>query len=455
MSRRTDRLSASDKSALLQSLRANVRTSEPAKALKPVATKTWDTSFESLPAFQIFKTQRAAADVLGISNPFYRQHDAKAGAESQIGNQHVVNFASYDYLGLNGHPEITEAVSRAAAEWGTSVSASRITAGERKFHRDLERSIADVYQAEDSVVFVSGHATAVTAIAALVGSKDLVIHDALIHNCIMVGTQLSGSARRVFPHNDLDVLESILESSRESFERVLIVAEGLYSMDGDGPDLARLVEIKERWGAWLLVDEAHSIGVLGKTGKGIWEMQGVDPRRVDLWLGTLSKTLVSCGGYVAGNHAVIDYLKFAANGLVYSVGMPGPATVASIVALDIMRREPERVAKLQANGKLFLDKARAAGLDVGSSWGYAVTPIIVGDTLRTVILADRLLKRGVNAFPIIPPGVPEKSARLRFFISASHTPEQIEAAVQATQEELSALEAAGLAVGTANRLLKR
>jgi 8-amino-7-oxononanoate synthase len=455
MSRRTDRLSASDKSALLQSLRANVRASEPAKAPKPVATKTWDTSFESLPAFQVFKTQRAAADVLGISNPFYRQHDAKAGAESQIGNQHVLNFASYDYLGLNGHPEITKAVAETAAQWGTSVSASRITAGERGFHRKLERAIADVYDAEDSVVFVSGHATAVTAIAALVGSKDLVIHDALIHNCVMVGTQLSGSARRVFPHNDLDVLESILENSRDSFERVLIVAEGLYSMDGDGPDLARLVEIKERWGAWLLVDEAHSIGVLGKTGRGIFEMQGVDPRRVDLWLGTLSKTLVSCGGYIAGSHALVDYMKFAANGMVYSVGMPGPATVASLVALDIMKREPERVAKLQANGKLFMDKARAAGLDVGSSWGYAVTPIIVGDTLRTVILADRLLKRGINAFPIIPPGVPEKSARLRFFISASHTPEQIEAAVQATQEELSSLEAAGLAVGTANRLLKR
>ncbi len=456
MSRRTtDRLSPSDRSALLQSMRANGRQTEPAKVAKPAPTKTWDTSFESLPAFQVFKTQRAAADVLGLSNPFYRVHDAKAGAESLIGNQQVVNFASYDYLGLNGHPEITAAVADVAGKWGTSVSASRITAGERRFHRDLEEGLASVYQADDAAVFVSGHATAVTVIDALVGSKDLVIHDALIHNCIMVGTQLSGAARRTFPHNDLDVLESILETSRDSFERVLIVAEGLYSMDGDGPDLARLVEIKERWGAWLMVDEAHSIGVLGKTGMGVWEHAGVDPRRVDLWLGTLSKTLVSCGGYVAGNHALVDYLKFAANGLVYSVGMPGPATVASIVALDIMKREPQRVAQLQANGRLFIDKARAAGLDVGSSWGFAVTPIIVGDTLRTVILADRLLKRGINAFPIIPPGVPEKSARLRFFISAKHTREQIEGAVLATQEELSSLEAAGLNVGTANRLLKR
>ena len=450
-----DRLSASDRSALLQSMRDRDRKVDHQRSVKPVATKTWDTSFDSLPAYQMFKTQRAAADVLGIANPFYRRHEAKAGAHSVIGNQPVLNFASYDYLGLNGHPEITQAVSDVAREWGTSVSASRITAGERGFHQELERQLAENYQTEDAITFVSGHATAVTVVAALMGPKDLVLHDALIHNCVMVGAQLSGAARRVFPHNDWDVLESILESSRDSFERVLIVTEGLYSMDGDGPDLARLVDIKERWGAWLMVDEAHSIGVLGKTGRGIFEMQNVDPKRVDLWLGTLSKTLVSCGGYVAGSHILVDYLKFAANGLVYSVGMPGPATIAALTALKIMQREPERVSRLQANGQLFLTQARSAGLDVGSSWGCAVAPIIVGDTLRTVILADRLLKRGINAFPIIPPGVPEKSARLRFFLSASHSAQDIELAVATVQEELSALESSGIAVGTASRLLKR
>ncbi len=450
-----DRLSASDRSALLQSMRDRDRKVEPQRPSKPIASKSWDTSFESLPAYQMFKTQRAAADVLGIANPFYRRHDARAGSQSMIGNQPVLNFASYDYLGLNGHPEITEAVSNVARDWGTSVSASRITAGERAFHQELEGKLAENYQTEDAITFVSGHATAVTVIAALVGPKDLVLHDALIHNCVMVGTQLSGAARRVFPHNDWDVLESILESSRDSFERVLIVTEGLYSMDGDGPDLARLVDIKERWGAWLMVDEAHSIGVLGQRGRGIFEMQNVDPRRVDLWLGTLSKTLVSCGGYVAGTHTLVDYLKFAANGLVYSVGMPGPATIAALTAFNIMQREPERVSRLHANGQNFLALARAAGLDVGSSWGYAVAPIIVGDTLRTVILADRLLKRGINAFPIIPPGVPEKSARLRFFISSSHTQQDIERAIATVQEELSALESSGIAVGTASRLLKR
>ena len=155
---------------------------------------------------------------------------------------------------------------------------------------------------------------------------------------------------------------------------------------------------------------------------------------MDIWLGTLSKTLVSCGGYVAGSAALIDYLKLAAPGMVYSVGLPAPAAVAALTAIRLMLREPERVARLQANGKRFLEGARAAGLDVGTSWGYAVTPIVLGDSLRTLTLADRLLVRGYNAFPIIPPGVPERSARLRFFISSEHTEAEIDGAVAAVAE---------------------
>jgi 8-amino-7-oxononanoate synthase len=378
----------------------------------------------------------------------------RAGAHSQIAGQKLVNFASYDYLGLNGHPEITEAVTKATAIWGTSVSASRITAGERDFHRDLERAIADVYQAEDSLVFVSGHATAISTIAALLGPKDLILHDSLIHNCVVVGAQLCGATRRAFPHNDLDALRDILASTRDRFDRVLIVTEGLFSMDGDGPDLARLVDIKEQFECWLMVDEAHSLGILGSTGKGLFEMAGVDPKRVDIWLGTLSKTLVSCGGYVAGKRPLVDYLKLSAPGMVYSVGMPAPATIAALTALDLMRREPERVARLQANGQLFLRKAREAELNVGDSWGYAVTPIIVGDSLKTMLLAQRLLARGYNAFPIVPPGVPEQSARLRFFISSEHSAEEIEGAVAATREELTKLQSGGTSLATMAKLMK-
>ena len=447
----SEKLSRGLKAALLDTMRKPVAAGTPVRA---AALGTgYDTSFESLPAFQHLRGQRALADALGIEMPFYRAHDAKAGAGSVIDGQRVVNFASYDYLGLNGHPEITAAVAQAAADWGTSVSASRITAGERGFHRDLERALADIYEAEASLVFVSGHATAVSTIAALLGPKDLILHDALIHNCVVVGAQLCGATRRSFPHNDMAALADILAGSRDRFDRVMIVSEGLYSMDGDGPDLARLVAIKEQYGCWLMVDDAHALGILGKTGRGIFEMAQVDPKRVDIWLGTLSKSLVSCGGYVAGSRSLIDYLKLAAPGMVYSVGLPATSTIAALTAIRLMQREPERVARLQANGQLFLRRAQEAGFDVGGSWGYAVVPIILGDSLRTIMLADRLLKRGYNAFPIIPPGVPEQSARLRFFISSEHTPAEIEGAVAALREELSRLETEGSTLGGMAKLM--
>jgi 8-amino-7-oxononanoate synthase len=430
-----DRLTGSAKAALLDTMR---RTAPSARPEEPVhsAAANRDMSFESIPAYKLIGSQRAMAEALGLRIPFYRTHDARAGARSVIDGQRVVNFASYDYLGLNGHPEITAAVAEATASWGTSVSASRITAGERDFHHDLEQALAAVYETEASLAFVSGHATAVSTVAALLGPKDLILHDALIHNCVVVGAQLCGATRRAFAHNDMAALAEILASSRERFERVLIVSEGLYSMDGDGPDLARLVALKEQYECWLMVDDAHALGILGATGRGIFEMQGVDPKRVDIWLGTLSKTLVSCGGYVAGSVALIDFLKLTAPGMVYSVGLSAPAAVAASTALRLMLREPERVTRLQARGHRFLAAARAAGLDVGTSWGYAVIPIILGDSLRTITLADRLLSRGYNAFPIIPPGVPERSARLRFFISSEHTESEIDGAVAAIVEEL-------------------
>ncbi|MGI4746373.1 MAG: aminotransferase class I/II-fold pyridoxal phosphate-dependent enzyme [Janthinobacterium lividum] len=436
------RLSGSAKSAMLDTMRRAAPVKE-AEQTAFVGRSGRDMSFESIPAYQNLRSQRAMADALGLRFPFYQTHDVRAGARSVIDGNRVVNFASYDYLGLNGHPEITSAVADATAEWGTSVSASRITAGERDFHHELEQSLADIYESEAALVFVSGHATAVSTIAALLGPKDLILHDALIHNCVVVGAQLCGATRRSFPHNDMAALADILAGSRERFERVLVVSEGLYSMDGDGPDLARLVEIKEQHDCWLMVDDAHALGILGDTGRGVFEMAGVDPKRVDIWLGTLSKTLVSCGGYVTGSRALIDYLKLTAPGMVYSVGLPAPACIAALTAIRLMLREPERVARLQSNGRRFLAAARAAGLDVGTSWGYAVIPIILGDSLRTITLADRLLSRGYNAFPIIPPGVPERSARLRFFISSEHTHAELDGAVIAICEELANIDRDG------------
>lgn len=399
----------------------------------------YDVGFETLPQYQQIKFQREFAKFGALDVPYYRLHAGRSGGTAMIGNREVINFASYDYLGLNGHPEIRAAGEAALATYGSSVSASRISAGERQPHRDLEALLARNYAAEDCIAFNSGHAAGVSTIATFLGPKDLIVHDALIHNCIMVGAQLSGAARRNFPHNNLDALDALLTAERGRFGRAMIVTEGLFSMDGDGPDLARLVELKKKHGCWLMIDDAHGLGVLGKTGKGLFEHQNVDPAGVDLWFGTLSKSLVGCGGYVAGNAIAVDLLKHHAPGFVYSVGMPASVAAASAKALELMNAEPDRVARLAANSQRFLKRAKAKGLDTGEAWGYGIIPVIVGETVRTLVLAERLLAAGFNAFPILPPGVPEKSARLRFFLSATHTPEQIDDVVDAAATILAEL----------------
>jgi len=392
-------------------------------------------AFEEHPSYREILSARALGPLVGLCDPHYRVHEGRAGARTRLNGRNLVNFASYDYLGLNGHPEILAAQAEAAVQYGTSVSGSRLTSGERPVHRALEDALARVYRSEAGVVFVSGHATAASVLQALLSPKDLVLHDELIHNCVMVGAESVRCQRKSYRHNDLVDLDLYLTRNRSQFENVLIVTEGLFSMDGDGCDLARLVEIKEKHGAWLMMDEAHALGVLGSTGRGIAEHCGVDPRSVDIWYGTLSKTLVGCGGYVCGSQALIDILKMRAPGLVFSVGMPAPAAAASLKALSLMRREPERVERLQSNSRRFWDGARARGFDLGTSWGTAIVPIIVGSDLATLRAAYALEARGVYAFPVLEGGggVRQGTSRLRFFISASHTDEDIDGALTAME----------------------
>lgn len=399
--------------------------------------------FESLPGYRELKLQRSAANLIGLGNPFFRVHDTKAGATTRIDGKTFINFSSYDYLGLNGHPDLNDAARKALDEYGTSSSASRIVAGERPGHLSLERALASHYETDACVVMVSGHATNVTTIGALMEPGDVIFHDALIHNSVVTGAKLSGAQRRSFAHNDLDSLETLLGATRHEHRRALIVVEGLYSMDGDAPDLAALVALKERFNAWLMVDDAHGLGVLGRTGIGLAEHCGVDSRSVDIWMGTLSKTLSSCGGYVAGPAALIEYLKCTAGGFIYSVGMSPPLAAAAEAALALMHAEPERVERLRQNGQLFLACAKKQGLDTGTSLGLAVIPVIVGDSLKSVTLSDRLFKRGINVQPIIHPAVPERASRLRFFMTSDHTPEQIRETVAAVAEELAAIEKGG------------
>lgn len=393
--------------------------------------------FDLHPGYQQIRIINDGAERLGLKSPFFKQHQGIAGATTQIDGREFINFGSYNYLGLCGDPDVSAAAKAAIDNYGTTVSASRIVSGERPLHRQLERALADVYEVEDAIVFVSGHATNVSVIGHLFGPKDLVLHDALIHNSTLQGAQLSGAKRLSFPHNDWAALDALLTEQRPHFERVLIVIEGIYSMDGDYPDLPRFIDIKRRHHVFLMVDEAHSFGVMGATGRGIREHFGVAGQDVDIWMGTLSKALAGCGGYIAGVSALVEHLKFMAPGFLYSVGMAPPLAAASLESLQKLLREPHRVEGLKANGACFLKLAQAHGIDTGLSTGLAVIPVITGSSIKAARLSEALFQRGISVQPILFPAVPEKAARLRFFMSCQHTEAQIQFTVDAIAEELA------------------
>jgi 8-amino-7-oxononanoate synthase len=382
-----------------------------------------------------------AAEFLGISNPFFRVHEGIAGAETVIGNRTYINFASYNYLGLNGHPEIASAAKAAIDRYGTSVSASRPVSGERPVHRELEHALAAIHGTEDCVVLVGGHSTNVTVIGHLLGRNDVIVHDALIHNSIVQGAMLSGARRVPFPHLDHEAADRLLRDSRPRNGRALLVIEGHYSMDGDVPDLPAFIAAARRHRSWLMVDEAHALGVLGPRGFGSADRFDVDPAEVDIWMGTLSKSLVSCGGYIAGSKELIDYLKLMAPGFVFSVGMAPPSAAAALSALELLRREPERARRVNDRAALFLQLAREGGLDVGGSIGASIVPVITGSSIRAGRFAQALFERGINVQPILYPAVPERAARLRFFLTAAHSEEQIKQTVAVLLEEYQRVEA--------------
>lgn len=403
--------------------------------------------------YEELRLMRAAAAHLDLANPYFKVHEGIAGATACIGNRQYINFASYNYCGLNGDPRVLQAAVRAMGTFGTSAGASRLVAGERPLHAELEQALAAHYTAEDCVVMVSGHATNVTVLGHLLSVSDLVLHDALAHNSVVQGCVLSGARRLPFPHNDLHALDRLLERVRPTARQALIVVEGHYSMDGDVPDLAGLVALARRYDAHVMVDEAHSLGVLGATGRGVFEHCGVAPSDVDIWMGTLSKTLAGCGGYIAGSAAMVDYLRHTAPGFVYSVGISPPLAAASLAALQALHEEPERVARLQANGASFLAEAKACSLDTGASIGAAIVPVVVGSSIRAARAAELLFERGVNVQPIIHPAVPERAARLRFFLSCQHEPEQIREAVRLTAEAVAQAKAEQIPLAEVIRLL--
>ena len=411
----------------------------PAAAV-PVPDQCCD--FRQLPEYLKLKSTMDLLSATGLENPYFSVHESVTRDTTLIAGRRFVNFCSYNYLGMSGDERVSQAAKDAIDRFGTSVSASRLVSGEKTIHRQLEAAIARWNRTEDAIVYVGGHATNESTIGHLFSAGDLILHDALAHNSIIQGALLSGARRRPFPHNDWKTLDSVLAEVRNEYRRVLIVLEGVYSMDGDYPEIPEFIEIKKRHRAFLMVDEAHSIGTMGNTGRGIAEHFGVAPRDVDLWMGTLSKSFGSCGGYIAGCREMVEYLKYTSPGFVYSVGIPPANAAAALAALQVLEQEPERVALLQARSRLFLELARARGLNTGFSHDTPIVPVIISNSLNALRLSRQLFERGINVQPILYPAVEEQASRLRFFISCCHSEEQIRQAVTATADELRQIDPA-------------
>ncbi len=406
----------------------------PARADGDAATACVD-DFPEVREFEQLLT--SIADT-GVDFPYFRIHQGTVRDTTVVGDRPYLSFGSYNYLGLSGHRAVNEAVHQAIDRYGTSVSASRVLSGERDLTVRLERALAAFLGVADCLTLVSGHATNVTAIGHLVGAGDLVVHDALAHDSILQGVALSGAARRPFAHGDIGRLEDMLRRNRSRFRRVLIAVEGAYSMDGDLVDLPAVVELKKRYGALLMVDEAHSIGTVGERGRGVGEFYGVDRRDVDLWMGTLSKAFASCGGYLGGSARTVRWLRHTLPGFVYSVGMTPANAAAALAATELITAEGNRVRTLQRNAELFRGLAAEAGLATGASAHTPIVPVLLGDSARTLRVADRLFDRGVIADPIFYPAVEEGLSRLRFFLTSDHRADDIRHAVSVLAEEVAA-----------------
>jgi 8-amino-7-oxononanoate synthase len=360
----------------------------------------------------------------------YRKHLGIASAQVNVEGRDMLNFSSYNYLDLSHDPRVKDAAKQAIDRYGTSTGAGRIIRGDIPLFDEFEQELADMLGVEAAVMGVSGWGVNAGVIGYVARSQDLILYDEMVHNSMLTGAKISGARRLAFAHNDYDALERLLQEHRGSYERALILTEGVFSMDGDIPDVPRLIDIKRRHHALLMVDEAHSMGVIGPRGLGVVDYFGIDPRDIDIHFSTLSKSFATIGAYVAGCKELVTMLKYYAPGIGLYIAAPNPANAAAaLAALRIMRAEPQRARSVVAIADRFRERARAAGLDIGPSHDSGVVPVMLPDSETALWMSARLYERGVFAFPMIFPVVPRDAARLRFFLSAAHTEAHVDRAV--------------------------
>ena len=339
------------------------------------------------------------------------------GGKVRVAGRVLLNLSSNDYLGLAQDPRLIKGAQEAAARWGAGAGASRLVVGHLGLHEDLEAELAAFKGTEAAVIFSTGYMANVGAIAALAGPGDVIFSDRLNHASIMDGIKLSGANLERFPHRDLNRLEKMLKQASAG-KRRLIITDSVFSVDGDLAPLKEIVELKERYGAWLMIDEAHATGVLGPGGAGLAKALGLTAA-VDIHMGTFSKALGSLGGYVAGDRRLIDYLHNRARSFIYSTALPPPVLGAIAAAFALVRDEPERRLDLLRQAALFRQGLSSAGFDtLGSE--TQIVPALVGKNDPTLQFAAALRDRGLMAVALRPPTVPPGKARVRFSLSAAH-----------------------------------
>lgn len=356
-----------------------------------------------------------------LRNPYFLPRSAEVSSTLQIAGNEYVTFSNYNYLGLSNDQRVKRAVCEAVERFGTHAGAARMVGGEIDLHAELEAELADFTGFEATTVGVGGYSANVSAIGYLLDKRDLILHDEYMHNSGVMGAVMSGARRIAFPHNDMAALRRLLSEHRAHHRKTLILVEGAYSMDGDLVDLPAVVALKKEFGAWLMVDEAHSCGTVGATGRGVCEHFGVPTSDVDLIIGTLSKSFASCGGFLAGSKELIELLHHFCPGLLlYSTGISPANTAAALAAVRLARAEPERVTRLQHNARRFKQLAEQHGLDCRTSVpGVPIVPLMIDDE-QALQLMSTLLEHKFIAHAVMHPVVPRDAARLRCFISSEH-----------------------------------
>lgn len=359
--------------------------------------------------------------------PYQLPLEGRSGPWVQAEGRRLLMLSSYDYLGLIGDPRVDDAAIQAVRKYGTGTGGVRMLTGTADLHHEMEREVAGFKGTSHAVTFSSGYLANLAIVASLLSVQDRVILDSLSHRSLVDACRLAGVPLQRFRHNDMDSLRAEIRTGGP-YNRTLIVADGVFSMDGDICRLPDLIQIKREMGCYLMIDESHAFGVLGRTGRGTDEYFGVSASDVDIWTGSLAKGIPSNGGFVAGSQDLAIYLQHSAAPFIFSAAL-APASVAAVTAsLRILKREPERVEKLSRNAEFLRDGLRELGYDTGVS-ETPIIPVILKDEAHAALAAGRLREMGIGVTPILFPAVPLGSARLRLCVTAAHSLDDLQFAL--------------------------